>query len=403
MILLSSFVFLNTTGEGLSVLDVLTGVFYIGSLSLWFFRAKFIYKKSIVKNFGDMLILIFFTLVAIFWIPLSIVSGAELLNVLREFLMFSLILLYFPFRDEFRTRDDLNELLVVTAVSIIAVTSFSLFLSYKNLTSAEFVHEIASGRRGSQFLGGVSIIFSAILFYLHPSKLAKTLIISVLFLSLVALIISLSRIYWFSTIVGFGMATVFLPSSQKYKIYITTFAVFASIILSVVLYFGQSSELILGYFQKRFTSTQSYKKDISLMARVQEYEAVWEHIKRFPLGGSGMSKEYSYYNLITQTNWQSSFVHNGYISFVYRFGFPMALMFYLFLIYYFWKSVSLAIWNGDNYSKALSACVAASFGLVFITSLLTTSVMFRDFYIYFPLLITVLSISENLKKNATQN
>ena len=403
IILLSSILFLNTSSEGLSVLDVLTGVFYLGSLSLWFFKAKFVYHKNITRNFGDILILIFFSFAFVLWVPLSLLSGVDFLDMLRELLMFSLILLYFPFRDEFKTKDDLKDLLLVVAISIIGITFISLILSYKRLHTIEFVFQLGAGVRTNQFLSGASIIFSIILFYLHRGKKAKILIISILFLSMVALIISISRIYWFGTVFGFVMATFFISKRQRLKIYFTSFAIFATIILSVVLYFGKTSELILGFFQKRLSSSQGYKKDISFLARIQEYETVWEHIKEFPIGGNGINKEYSYYNLISQTNWHVNFVHNGYISLVYRFGFPMALIFYLFLIYYFWQSFSLSLWNKNQYSKTLSACVFASFCLLFITNFLTTTVMFRDFYIYFPILITILSIAKDIKKDAHQS
>jgi O-antigen ligase len=403
IILLSSTLFLNTSSEGLSVLDVLTGVFYLGSLSLWFFRAKFVYHKNIIRNFADILILIFFSFAFVFWIPLSLLSGVELLNILREIIIFSLILLYFPFRDEFKTKDDLKDLLLVVAISIIGITFISLIISYKKLHSIEFVFQLGGGVRTNQFLGGVSVIFSIILFYIHRGKKAKILITSVLFLSMVSLIISISRIYWFGTMLGFLIATIFISGKERFKIYFTAFAIFATIILSVVLYFGKTSELILGFFQKRLSSSQGYKKDISFLARIQEYEAVWEHIKEFPLGGNGISKEYSYYNLISQTNWHVTFVHNGYISLVYRFGFPMALIFYLFLIYYFWQSFSLSIWNKNQYSRTLSACVLAAFCLLFITNFFTTTVMFRDFYIYFPILITILSIAKDISKDAHQS
>ena len=71
-------------------------------------------------------------------------------------------------------------------------------------------------------------------------------------------------------------------------------------------------------------------KDISLINRFLEAQGVWEHIKVNPILGHGMGVPYRFFNITYLYSEEKTFVHNGYVALLFKFGiWGLGMMLYL--------------------------------------------------------------------------
>ena len=273
--------------------------------------------------------------------------------------------------------------------------------SYNNLREITLLWELGFLKRANTYILVITTISSFILYVNSTKFLNKLLILSYSLLSFALLISTLARIFWLSALFGSLLLVFFFNYKQRIR-YITTTLMAVIIVVSGVITFSSgTSDLVISYFKNRFSSLDKGKQDISLVSRIDEYNTSFKHIKRYPIGGSGMVTRFPSYNVITGSTSYINFIHNSFILFSYFFGIPLMLCYFYFYLYYlnksFWK-----IFTGDNFQKSIAIITFISILTFFIVSTLTSIHTERDFLYAFPFVLGIFSITNNIKdpKNA---
>ncbi len=379
--------FLTTSGEGLSIADVVLGVVYLGGLILWFYYILFIKKDKIVKNTADWLI-IFFYLASFGCVIIAYLNDVDIIDAFKEYANFSITLLYFPIRYYFNEKEDLKRLLVVFAISIFIVELIHFYRYYvAATTNLVYAYQLARTVKTNQALFVASSI-SAIVFFFYTKGWKNRLLLGTFAgLSTAALITTFSRAFWIVLLVQVAILFLLLPLRKKIELGVLVVTLTAIVLSLAFLFMKDNTKLLLGVVEARFVSASKGTKDVSVQARFAEYEATFVKIRENPLGGNGYFKPFSYIDPLTGFTLTAPINHNGYIYLVYRLGFPLAIVYLLFFISYILKSIRYMIISKDKFFKAISIIAFMFLLLLAITNFVTPTLSFRD-----GIFVTILSV-----------
>ncbi|MCL2313172.1 MAG: O-antigen ligase family protein, partial [Firmicutes bacterium] len=288
-------------------------------------KSNFASKKQLIGC--DVLILLFYVLV-LFNSVIAYSNGVEPFDWLSEYLLYSLLLYYFPIREYF---DDKKS--IITLLSLLFISAFILdiqqFYGYKNqIMKAALAYQLGGwGNINHQIYTASVIAGVTFLFY---SKTVKgrlfAFVISVF--STAAIISTFARAFWLSLILVLFLLLFFLNYKQIIKLLIVLIVTAGLIGTALYMIFPKQAKLITKYATNRFSSSTKGKSDISVRSRFYEYREVISKIKESPLGGQGLRKKFSFYSPIAKHTIEYSFVHNGYLNMAYRVGIPLAALFY---------------------------------------------------------------------------
>ncbi len=394
--------FLTTSGEGLSVADVVLGVVYLGGLIIWFYYILFIKKDKIVRNIADWLV-IFFYITAFGCVIIAYINDVDFIDAFKEYANFSVLLLYFPIRYYFHEQEDLRKLLTVFAVSIFIVELIHFYKYYTAATTnLVYAYQLARTVKTNQALFTAAAI-SGIIFFFYTKGWRNRLLLGIFSgLSTAALITTFSRAFWIVLIVQVGILFLLLPNRKKIELGILTLSLSAIVLALAFLFMKDNTKLLLGVVEARFVSASKGTKDISIQARFAEYEATFVKIRENPLGGNGFFKSFSYLDPLTGYTLTAPINHNGYIYLTYRLGFPLAIVYILFFLYYLFKSIKYTILIKNSFHKALAIAALMFLLLITITNFVTPVLSFRDGIFVTILAIVFINASEKFYINYSQ-
>lgn len=377
-IILTSPLFFRTSDEGVSGLDIFFAVYFFGSLLTWFFVKVFIQKKQIVFNIADFLLLIF-PVLSIGTLILSLMNSITVLNALREFVLFNFLLFYFPFRDNLIDQKRIISLGLSFSIAVLFIDLAQFYDYYNEFSKGiRYAYQIITGERINQTIFTFSILVGA-LFFLYSQKIWSRLwILLIIGLTSLSLITTSSRTFWILTLFGLFLFLIFLPIKQKLLLSITSFVAFLLIFISVNIFFQDKAEVVFKAVTLRFTSSTQGKKDISVLQRLVEYQAVYKKISENPLGGNGFAKKFSFYSKIDTYTLHSYYTHNGYLFFIYRYGIPLALIYFFILFYYFTKSIYASIKIKNVFFKFVAISGFLGLYVLMISSMTSAQFINRD-------------------------
>ncbi len=378
LIVASTPMFFSTSSEGVSVIDVAIGVFYIVGMFIWFFWYLIVLKKQLIRNVGDWAILLFFTFL-LFNSLIAIENGVEFFDWLRAFLLFSITLLYFPIREHFNSKRDFQLLLLLFAIGVVAIDIRQFYLYYKGVTQVAFyVYELGKSVRINQAVITAAAFFGSVFFIAFRKKIHKLLVLAFLVMTIAALIFSFSRAFWLVYIAGMCLFFVLLPLKQKYNLVIIIFLLSSILTAIVVLILGDNAGFMLQFVEKRIASSTQGTADVSVQSRLAEYSAAFTDIKKHPLGGNGLEKEFHFYDPIGPITTRTGNIHNGYIYLAYKIGIPLTLIYLFFIFYYFFKSYRLIRLAKDPFYRAVAISSFLSLFLMLTATLATSIFTARD-------------------------
>ncbi len=386
--------FLRDSSEVVSEYDVVSGAFYIGGLIIWSISRIFVNRQKIVHSFTDWLILAFFSCL----IPnliIALLNGVELIDWLREFAMFLLILYYFPIKDIIKSKRDIITLLCILLISAIILNLlqfYQYFLFLQNYIL--YVYQLGAAIKYNQPLYASAIIFGIAFASIQKKIGYKYLLLLFTVMTVTALVATFSRAYWVMVLINLLIIIFFIPKDGRK--FMVSSIVLGGILFSLFIYvaFQDKVEFVYYVIEKRFVSTTAGVKDISLQMRLNEFEGVFEQIENYPLGGSGLARKFSYYDPIGISTQRTNFVHNGYLYLIYRLGYPLAIIFFIYLFLILMKSFYYSFKVKDRFYKTLAICSATSILMMILTNFVTTTIPLRDGSLIMALLIGFISIIE---------
>ncbi len=399
LIAITTVIFFHSQDEGVGSLDVALGMFYIGSIVIWFVWKGLILKQKIILNWGDWAILTFFTLL-LFNFFIAVFNDVEPLNWLREYLLISILLIYFPVRDSLNDENDIKSFLIVFGLVIVAAGSYQVLEYYRKVTTnLIYAYELKSSITINQTLYTAAAIFGFILAFSQKSKLKEMAVIALTSLYVVFLVSTFSRTFWLVLAGAIILMFFLLPYSKKI-LFLAYLAVITSVLLiATFLFMRDKADIALSVAFSRFESTSEGKKDPSLIARFKEWEKVEYHIKQNPLGGNGLAKLFTFYFPINNRSRHTIIIHNGYLWLAYRTGIPLTLLFMFFLIFYTWKSAKLIKLSQSPTQRALLIASLAVLLSLYVVNLTSAQYFYRDGIFVTSITIAFICITEKLIKS----
>lgn len=391
------------TKPGVSAYDVITGIFLLVGLLLWFIWMIGFKKVKLIRNSADKSLLIFF-LLAPFNAIIAIINEVSFLDWLREFGSYAMILYYFPIRHHIKEKRDIIIFLSCFSVSVLYCV-FNQFYAYNQraISMAVYAFELERSLRINQTLFTAATIFGMV-FTLHTRKLLLKIILLIFtILSFAALIVSFSRTFWVILIAVVFIMMFYIDKKSRIQIITATIIIMATIFGIVYLIFRENTFVLLKVAEKRLSSTAKGQKDESVQIRFSEYEKVLDGIKAYPLSGNGMGKKISFFDPFGLYTNHTNIIHNGYLWFLFRFGIPASLLIFYFYLYYLFRLEKLARKTEDKFSKTLYLGCFLLILLMIISDFTSAQFMYRDGIFTSLIAIAFAEKFVNYKRNNKQN
>ncbi|MFA6990412.1 MAG: O-antigen ligase family protein [Candidatus Gastranaerophilaceae bacterium] len=402
-IAVSSGIFFHSSSEGVSVLDLLLGALYLGSLTIWFIWQIFFLRKKVVRNLGDWLVLSFFFFL-IFNFLIAYLNNSDLNIWMKEYLMFSIVLIYFPLRSIIKTEKELLKFLGFYSLIIIAAGIFQIFLYYNRLTE-DFVYayEMKSGININQTLYTSASIFGFLFTFHQTNKKNELLVLAFTAMAIISLIATFSRTFWVVLALAIVIFFIIFPIRKKNKMLIYIFCIVGLFAVIGYLFIPDKMYLLINVIGIRFSSSADGTKDLSVVARLMEWEQVIKKIFENPLGGNGLAKTFHFYNVIETRTSFTDIIHNGFLYITYRAGIPTALLYFSFIIFYTIKAWDNLVRSTSNYLKALSLSNFAVMIALYIVNFTSPQFFYRDGIFVTAFVVAFISINEDLLKIKHKN
>jgi hypothetical protein len=386
-------IFTRSRESEASPFDYFFAVYYIGGLILWMLGQLLYKREKLVRNYGDMLILLYsLGILGNFFI--SYFAGVQPINWLREASTLFLVLFYFPIRHYFNDEKKLKPFMIFFAIVLIIVSCLSIYSYYYALSDIKYAFQLATSDKINQMIFTVAIIFGLVFtFYQNKRKNEVYLLIFIGFIA-VSLILTFSRTFWLIVMMMSALLFLYLPLKKKASMFKVGIVLVALGVSSFFLLLGDNIEMISTLLEKRLSSTSSGAKDESLQARFVEWDYALDEIQKYPLGGKGMGNKVHFYNILLSQTYHTLNIHNGYIMLCYKLGIPMAILYLSFFLYYTFKAFFLSLRKSNLFFKALSIACFLGFISVLIANTTSMQFVYRDGHFTIFLLLAFTSIAD---------
>lgn len=402
-ITLSLFIFFRKAEEGVSALDVITGLLYLLTLFAWLIW-QFAFKRTkLVTNIGDWFVIAFFILLFGNSI-IAVVHGVSFLNWIREYSIMALVLFYFPIRHYFYEEKYLIRLIILLGFAIV-MTDLQQFYDYYKLsmTNIVYAYQIISSVRINQVIYTAATAFG-IIFVLYEKKFSKQMIfLSFTMLNVIAIVSTFSRTFWIILLFEIVLFIILVPIKQKIKLLAYSFIISAAFFITIMLVFSNRATAAFQLMENRLESSTKGRKDVSVVGRLAEYDVVLKRISEYPLGGNGLAKEFTFMFPVKRHTIHTLTTHNGYLFLFYRIGIPLSLFYIFFLFYFTIKSFTLFFRSKENLYKILSLGSFCGLLVMIISDFSSTQFCVRDGSFVLAFAFAFYSIAEkNNRKNSNQ-
>ncbi len=228
------------------------------------------------------------------------------------------------------------------------------YLSYRSAilnAVQEWELNFARGAGNENFLLIGVIFVSAALLY-AKNVWHKGALIILFVLTVGAIIVTLTRSLWVTSVLGIGIVGFYVGKSQRRRLigYVGVAGVIATIVALIYL---DVTLFILELLAIRFQSFTQGLQDISVTDRIYETQRVWNMITQNPILGWGYGTEFQKYDvLFRRTSSFTSYIHNGYLAIWFKNGiigliailaYVLTLFIYAFKIYKKTRLVTIKI------------------------------------------------------------
>jgi len=195
---------------------------------------------------------------------------------------------------------------------------------------------------------------------------------------------------------------MFFSFGKKIKIISYFLLIIGTFVLVVYMMIGDNLFLFVQIVASRFTSSADGAKDLSVIARLLEWEQVLRQIMLHPLAGVGLGKKFSFYFVITGNTAHTNVIHNAYLFIIYRVGFPLVIFYFSFLVFYTVKAYNnllLALKSNSQFYKALAISNLTSILTFFVVNFTSSQLFYRDGLFITAFLASFIYLNEKFLKN----
>lgn len=393
----STFIFFGESDKGISTLDIITGLFFIGGLFIWFFCETIVNKRKIIENHWEFIFLFLYLFIPLFYFALY--ENILLIDFIRGYLLYVLVLYYFPMKIILNTYQDWNIFVMVFLGSIFVSSLKQIYYYYTNvIQNLIYAYQIGSSIRANQLLFTYAINFIFLFLFDIKSYAKQIILFTFLSLNIIALITSFSRIFWIMTLFCTIITFTTYSFRNKLKFIIILILTLSILLFSIKLFLKENFQTGLIVLEKRITSSSKGTKDVSAEARFYEWEKVIKLIKESPLVGQGFYKVYSHNSPIDEYTIHYSTIHNGYLFLFYNYGIPLGLIILYLFFSKFYQSIFLLFKTKDWINIKLLLFSIYSLLVFFVVSFFTSEFHKRDDVFLIPMVFALIYfIDKNIK------
>ncbi len=334
---LSTFYWFNDKSDDVTALEVLLVGFYLGTLLLWFAMQFLITRKKLLRNSADKAIALFCSLLP-FNLCIALFNDISLVEWLRASLLIMFVLYYFPLREYLESDRHIIIFVLCLCISFLIMGAITVQNYVKAASNAVYAFQIVSSRiRNNEIVAVCASVCSAMAFVVLRKPLHRIVALSLTAFFIGVLIGSFSRGFWLGFLVGM-LLLVFHFRPEEKRFLVISFGI-SFIVMTVVLFtmFGRAGELALRVLGTRFTSSTIGKRDLSVQSRLNESTVVVQQILEHPLTGTGAGSRYNFFEPFVRHTYNVTFIHNGYLFMLHKYGFPMTILWYYAMFWYLWK------------------------------------------------------------------
>jgi O-antigen ligase len=320
----------------IQIQEVLYGLYCAFFLAAWFFDELVLRRTPLFAPLESR-VLLYFLLLVVALIPVSLLAGATPYTVARELHALLMLGFFFPIREAcVRYRNGARALLLIALALSLFVVFRNLVLYQSALYNSDQLIGVIQGRviANDHVLAASSLFTFAFLLYATSIRQALGYLVCFL-LCFSGLLLTLGRAFWLSF--ALGVLFLFVVVDWRHKMRLVLFGSSAAVPLIAVglFFFGDYVSLFLEGLLERLTSVKgSLSKDISLIGRFIESRAALERIEQNPILGHGVGVPFEYHSISTRTTLSSTFIHNGYLYLWYAFGVPGGVL----VLFWWWRS-----------------------------------------------------------------
>lgn len=370
-LLIAAHYFILTSTEEITLNEIGIGGL-IGIVILFWIVREFTSVKSFEKYSIKDYSLIFLFGAAVFSIIPAIFYGSNLMKWFRELIPFIILLLFYPIREAIRSKKIII-LFFLSFLVLAAIISINNVLNYRemmiNLTKEWQITTSRQAFNESILLTAFVLCFTGMIYIKRIYLKFLFLVLSIAFFG--SLIISFSRAYWFGALLA--VVVVFFIVELRYKIRLIWISV-ASLVMLFLLFYFLFHDLTVKIFESvfsRFGTLGNLGVDISLLNRLEEYKALLSVILKNPVTGYGLGAEFSYFNIIINSDFQFWYTHNGYFYLIYKLGLAGFIFFFWFYFSHIKIGIRVFLKTTDRFYKAVLSgflAVMISYLIVSLTS-----------------------------------
>lgn len=387
--------------EGVSLSEVGFAALFFPILLIWFFDRLFIRKEEILRDKGDKFLILFVSVAVLSIVP-ALLLGNKLFLWLREFLVLSSFLLYFPLRDVLK--DEKGRKLIYGSLFLLAliVAVKNLVLYKSGIALATYMWEIWRTRQTANEPLFMTMLIGSVAYWMTEDQLKKKLgaLLVASFFAL-ALLFTFSRGYWLSSIIGLGILFIMAKKNERRKL---VFFGFLVSIIGVVALFLFLPDIVFSFLTAvfgRFFSTAAVARDISVANRLIETEAIWKLIISNPIVGYGLGAEFSFYDLLRKVTHVTEYIHNAYLSLWFKLGFVGVAVFVVAFLHRIIDGVQIALF--DNVPQSMRPFFLSSIAI--LIAMIPISITSPQFYARDSILIisicwgTIVSARQSMNRS----
>lgn len=356
-------------------------------LFVWLIElTRMLYHRSFFqKNSFAILLIIFYFIVGLSIFRSIFILNLNKVDIFREFRHLMFYSIYFIGLMNIRTKDDV--IFVLKAIILFSglVSLMHIFQGATGIPIMQGRLETASvdnfeftGVRRVLSSGIVFVIFS--LFYLTLNVIYRNYIFSkkyvylLISLYLTMLLITFGRMTWISIVLSF-IVLVFLIGKFYRKKLILSLILCSLLLFAIVLAVPDYRNAFIERYLSIF-SEETYQ-GYSLSHRYTENEDAFKRIIRNPFIGISIGNSYRYNLWEPEFATASTYIHNGYLYFILKFGLIIIIPLVLILIKILKQSYKIYKLKNNIISNMFGLCT-----LVTIFRLLVTNITQPDFAHY---------------------
>ncbi|MGB9790949.1 MAG: O-antigen ligase family protein [Thermacetogeniaceae bacterium] len=393
----------------LSYLEIIYILFSIVIFIGWSAKLLLVRNKKLFKSLVN-LPLSLFLLVCAFSSVKALNNGVNLVDWFRSFCVFLNMLLVFVIMNEFKTKQEINELIWSFLLTSAAI-------SINDILTVAFHGSFLDAR-----LAGVdyisiyylfAIMISIAIYLTAKDNFIVGMQLFFLFLFIFRLLVSFTRSYIIALILGGIVFSIFCYKNCKkikwfhFRQRMMILILFIIFIILFCLVFGimikNQNKLLFNIFiryYERFNVLNEFQSEsnISILSRMSEAVAVWHFAKEQPILGHGFGFKYQYYRP-NGVFYDVSYVHCVPLYFFLTLGL-VGVVVIIWLIICVLK-LNLLIINSEHdlYWKMLNISLLSNLIAIFAVSLVSDVVITQNTLFYLALAIGIITTTEKLVKH----